>query len=57
MFNLAAGPGDPYDTFDLVTALMHEATASWLLKASTTLRAFTRSPGKSRSPPPDTSST
>ena len=27
MFNLAAGPGDPYDTFDLVTALMIEATA------------------------------
>jgi adenosylhomocysteinase len=26
MFNLAAGPGDPYDTFDLVTALMIEAT-------------------------------
>jgi adenosylhomocysteinase len=26
MFNLAAGPGDPYDTFDLVTALMLEAT-------------------------------
>lgn len=26
MFNLAAGPGDPYDTFDLVTALMVEAT-------------------------------
>jgi hypothetical protein len=23
---LAAGPGDPYDTFDLVTALMLEAT-------------------------------
>jgi hypothetical protein len=22
MFNLAAGPGDPYDTFDLVTALV-----------------------------------
>jgi adenosylhomocysteinase len=27
MLNLAAGPGDPYDTFDLVTALMLEATA------------------------------
>ena len=27
MFNLAAGPGDPYDTFDLITALMLEATA------------------------------
>ena len=27
MFNLAAGPGDPYDTFDLVTALMLEATS------------------------------
>jgi adenosylhomocysteinase len=27
MFSLAAGPGDPYDTFDLVTALMIEATA------------------------------
>ena len=27
MFNLAAGPGDPYDTFDLVTALMLDATA------------------------------
>ncbi len=27
MFNLAARPGDPYDTFDLVTALMLEATA------------------------------
>jgi adenosylhomocysteinase len=27
MFNLAAGPGDPYDTFDLVTALILEATA------------------------------
>ena len=27
MFNLAAGPGDPYDTFDLVTALMLESTA------------------------------
>ena len=26
MFNLAAGPGDPYDTFDLITALMLEAT-------------------------------
>jgi adenosylhomocysteinase len=26
MFNLAAGPGDPYDTFDLITALMVEAT-------------------------------
>jgi adenosylhomocysteinase len=26
MFNLAAGPGDPYDTFDLVSALMLEAT-------------------------------
>ena len=26
MFNLAAGPGDPYDTFDLVIALMIEAT-------------------------------
>ena len=26
MFNLAAGPGDPYDTFDLVTTLMLEAT-------------------------------
>lgn len=26
MFNLTAGPGDPYDTFDLVTALMLEAT-------------------------------
>ena len=26
MFNLVAGPGDPYDTFDLVTALMIEAT-------------------------------
>lgn len=26
MFNLAAGPGDPYDTFDLVTTLMIEAT-------------------------------
>jgi adenosylhomocysteinase len=26
MFNLAAGAGDPYDTFDLVTALMLEAT-------------------------------
>ena len=26
MFNLAAGPGDPYDTFDHVTALMIEAT-------------------------------
>ncbi len=26
MLNLAAGPGDPYDTFDLVTALMIEAT-------------------------------
>ena len=26
MFNLAAGPGDPYDTFDLVTALVLEAT-------------------------------
>lgn len=26
MFNLAAGPGDPYDTFDLVTALVIEAT-------------------------------
>ncbi len=26
MFNLAAGSGDPYDTFDLVTALMIEAT-------------------------------
>ena len=26
MFNLAAGPGDPYDTFDLVTALLIEAT-------------------------------
>jgi len=25
MFNLAAGSGDPYDTFDLVTALMIEA--------------------------------
>ena len=29
MLNLAAGPGDPYDTFDLVTALMLEATG-WL---------------------------
>jgi len=36
MLNLAAGPGDPFDTFDLVTALMLEATgfaatagASW----------------------------
>jgi adenosylhomocysteinase len=27
MFNLAAGPGDPYDTFDLVTALMLEVTS------------------------------
>jgi adenosylhomocysteinase len=27
MFNLAAGPGGPFDTFDLVTALMLEATA------------------------------
>ena len=27
MLNLAAGPGDPYDTFDLVTALMLEATS------------------------------
>jgi adenosylhomocysteinase len=27
MFNLAAGHGDPFDTFDLVTALMLEATA------------------------------
>lgn len=27
MFNLAAGPGDPYDTFDLITALMIEATS------------------------------
>jgi adenosylhomocysteinase len=27
MFNLAAGPGDPYDTFDLITALLLEATA------------------------------
>lgn len=27
MLNLAAGPGDPYDTFDLVTTLMLEATA------------------------------
>ena len=26
MLNLAAGPGDPYDTFDLVTALVLEAT-------------------------------
>jgi adenosylhomocysteinase len=26
MFNLAAGPGDPYDTFDLITALLLEAT-------------------------------
>jgi adenosylhomocysteinase len=26
MFNLAAGSGDPYDTSDLVTALMLEAT-------------------------------
>jgi adenosylhomocysteinase len=26
MFNLTAGPGDPFDTFDLVTALMIEAT-------------------------------
>lgn len=26
MFNLAAGAGDPYDTFDLVTAIMLEAT-------------------------------
>ncbi|MEW6638834.1 MAG: NAD(P)-dependent oxidoreductase, partial [Actinomycetota bacterium] len=26
MFNLAAGPGDPYDTFDLVSALLIEAT-------------------------------
>jgi adenosylhomocysteinase len=26
MFNLAAGPGDPYDTFDLVTTLMLKAT-------------------------------
>jgi S-adenosylhomocysteine hydrolase len=26
MFNLAAGTRDPYDTFDLVTALMLEAT-------------------------------
>ena len=26
MFNLAAGPGDPYDTFDLVSALLLEAT-------------------------------
>jgi adenosylhomocysteinase len=26
MLNLAAGPGDPFDTFDLVTALMLEAT-------------------------------
>jgi adenosylhomocysteinase len=26
MLNLAAGPGDPYDTFDLVTALLLEAT-------------------------------
>ena len=26
MFNLAAGPGDLFDTFDLVTALMIEAT-------------------------------
>ena len=29
MLNLAAGPGDPFDTFDLVTALMLEATG-WL---------------------------
>jgi adenosylhomocysteinase len=27
MLNLAAGPGDPYDTFDLVTTLLLEATA------------------------------
>jgi adenosylhomocysteinase len=26
MFNLAAGPGDPYNTFDLITAIMLEAT-------------------------------
>jgi adenosylhomocysteinase len=26
MLNLAAGPGDPYDTFDLVTTLLLEAT-------------------------------
>jgi adenosylhomocysteinase len=31
MLNLAAGPGDPYDTFDLVTALMLEATG-WLAR-------------------------
>ena len=26
MLNLSAGPGDPYDTFDLVTTLLLEAT-------------------------------
>ncbi|MGH8906618.1 MAG: NAD(P)-dependent oxidoreductase [Egibacteraceae bacterium] len=27
MLNLAGGPGDPYDTFDLITALLLDATA------------------------------
>ena len=35
MFNLAAGPGDPYDTFDLVTALMLEATAFLVTEGTT----------------------
>jgi adenosylhomocysteinase len=35
MFNLAAGPGDPYDTFDLVTALMLEATGFLATESAT----------------------
>ena len=51
MFNLATGPGDLYDTFDLVTALMLEPQPSSTRRASITHRAYTCSPGKSRTAP------
>jgi hypothetical protein len=57
MFNLAAGPGDPYDTFDLVTALVLEATAFLATEGTSYPRASTCSPKESRTAPRSTSST
>jgi hypothetical protein len=49
-FNLAAGPGDPYDTFDLVTALMLEATAFLATEGDEYLPATKSGPGSNRAP-------
>jgi len=51
MFNLAGGPGEPYDTFDLVTALMLEATGFLATKGVQYPPACICSPGKFRTVP------